>query len=157
MLLRKAVSKDLLTSFFEQLFRVLVGLGGPRIRASGGVFLGLPAALGRSWGFFKKRTGRHDDKLFFVVIVIFEGGKFTPPQPVHSKADATTRGTAAPRLRAPEGDGVSEEEEEEEQGRCFHVMVPLCSYLLTFPNGLLSPGIPGNFLSLIHISEPTRP
>ena len=50
LLLRKAVSKDLSTSIFEQLFRVLVGLGGPQIRASGGVFLGLPAALGRSWG-----------------------------------------------------------------------------------------------------------
>ena len=55
MFLRKAVSKDLSTSIFEQLFRVLVGLGGPRIRASGGVVLGLPAALGRSWAGLGRR------------------------------------------------------------------------------------------------------
>ena len=52
----KAVSKGLWTSFFEQLFRVLVGLGGPRIRVSGG---------GRSWaglgrrGRFWSDFGRH--------------------------------------------------------------------------------------------------
>ena len=57
MFLRKAVWKDLSTSIFEQLFRVLVGLGGPRIRASGGVFLGLPAALGRSWAGLGRRGG----------------------------------------------------------------------------------------------------
>ena len=39
-ILRKAVSKDLLTNIFEQLFRVLVGLGGSRIRASGGLLGG---------------------------------------------------------------------------------------------------------------------
>ena len=34
---------------------MLVGLGGPRIRASGGVILGLPAALGRSWAGLGRR------------------------------------------------------------------------------------------------------
>ena len=53
--MRKAVSTDLLTSFFEQLFRVLVGLGGSRIRASGGLLGGLPAALGRSWAGLGRR------------------------------------------------------------------------------------------------------
>ena len=51
--LRTAVSRDLSTSIFEQLFRVLVGLGGPRIRASGGGLFGPPggswALLGGPW------------------------------------------------------------------------------------------------------------
>ena len=61
-ILRKAASKDLLTNIFEQLFRVLVGLNEPRIRASGGLLggllgalLGLPAALGRSWAGLGRR------------------------------------------------------------------------------------------------------
>ena len=72
MFLRKAVSKDLLTSIFEQPFRVLVGLGGPQIRFSGGVFLGLPAALWRSWaglwrrGRFLSDVGCHLGPIFGV-------------------------------------------------------------------------------------------